>query len=159
MADIQTFPGNPKVVSDLQSALASEAHLNLQYRMYQRLLKFMGAKKLAPKMHKFGDDTHDWLKAVTDQVLFLGGKPAYTILPVAPADTLTDILANALTAEMATVQPYEQAIETARLAFDDATRNLYEHLRKWHNGHIGWLMTQLNLIKGIGEEEYLAEKL
>jgi bacterioferritin len=156
---MKTFPGDPKVIAVLHDALIYEAHMNLQYRLDQRLLKFMGAKKVASKFHAFGDDAHSWMGMLTKQILFLGGDAAYQIPPITSPSTLTDLLQDALALEMATVQPFEQAIEICRLAFSDAERNIFEHLRKWENRHIGWLMTQLNLIGGIGESEYLAEKL
>ena len=157
----KTFPGNPAVIKALQAALVSEAHLNLQYRSYQRLLKFMGVKATSKKMNKFGDDAHYWMKQVSDQILFLGGDAQYSIPAIADPDpqTVTGLLSSALALETAIVQPYEDAIETARVSRDDVTRNLYEHLRKDHNHHLGWLMRQLNLIEGMGEPTYVSTKI
>jgi bacterioferritin len=157
MADPLAFQGNPKVIAALQQSLVYEAHLNLQYRNDQRLLKFMGVKPLAGHIKSFGDDAHDWQKAVTKQLLFLGGNVAYEIPPITSPDTVTDVFTDALVLEMATVDPFETAIQTAMAAKDDASRNLWEHLRKWHNKHILWLNRQLVLIKGTGENDYIAQ--
>lgn len=151
--------GNLDVIRALQAAAAQEAHLNLQYRLNARSLKFMGLKKLTCKMNKLGSGAHCFLKQVTDRVLFLEGDPGYEIEPVVEQTSVTDLLKNALALEMAVVQPYEQNIQTAMKALDDSTRNLFEHLVKWHQHHVGWLEQQLRLIDGLGEAEYMAEKL
>lgn len=151
--------GSPEVLATLQFAIGAEAHLNAQYRLDWRSVKFMGAKKTAKKLKEFGGDVHDWVKKVTDRLLFLEGTPEYTMLKVAEGETLTQTLQNELALEMAIVKPYEEAVQIAMKAFDDTTRNLYEHLLKWHEAHVAWLETQLNLIEMMGEPEYVAEKL
>lgn len=151
--------GNLDVIRGLQAAAAQEAHLNLQYRLNARSLKFMGLKKLTCKMTKFGDGTHCFLKLVSDRILFLEGDPGYAIAPVVEQTSVTDLLKNALAAEMAIVGPYEQAVQVAMKALDDTSRNLFEHLVKWHQKHVGWLEQQLRLVEGLGEAEYMAEKL
>jgi bacterioferritin (cytochrome b1) len=159
MAEMLNFPGDPKVIAVYQEALVFEAHLNLQYRMDQRQLKFMGLKPIAKKMHKFGDDAHRWQGSVTKHLMFLGADAAYKIPEITNQATLTAILSDALDLEMATVKPYEEGIEICRVAMDDASRNGLEHYRKWHNVHISWLMTNLNLIKMVGEDDYITTKI
>lgn len=151
--------GNLNVIAALEAAAAQEAHLNLQYRLNTRSVKFMGLKKLTCKLHKFGSDAHDFLKYVTDRTLFLGGDPSYEVAEVVEQTSVTELLKNSLALEMAIIQPYEQNIQVAMKALDDTTRNLFEHLLKWHQKHIGWLEQQLRLIDGLGEAEYMAEKL
>jgi bacterioferritin len=154
--------GSPEVLAALQFAISAEAHLNAQYRLDWRSVKFMGAKKIAKKLHKFGDDAHDWVKKATDRLLFLEGTPDYTMTRVSEAEGETPLTATftvELGLEMAIVGPYEEAIQTAMKALDDTTRNLFEHLIKFHQLHIAWLETQLRLIGTMGEPDYVAEKL
>jgi bacterioferritin len=151
--------GNPEVIAALEAAAAREAQLNLQYRQDWRSIKFMGAKKTARKLKRFGSDAHDWLKELTDRVLFLGGRPSYSIPAIAEQPNFTEVLKNELALEMAIIAPYEQNVQLAMRALDDTTRNLFEHLLKWHEEHVGWLEQQLRLIDELGAEEYIAEKL
>jgi bacterioferritin len=152
--------GNPEVIQALQAALAQEAHLNIQYRHDWRLVAFWGIKKTAKKMHCFGGDAHDWMRKVADRILILGGETNYSVGDIVDQSTLTEVFQNELRLEMEILQPYEMAIQTAMRAFDDATRNLFEHLIKWHQQHVGWLEQQLRLIDAVGGEgEYVAEKL
>jgi len=60
---------------------------------------------------------------------------------------------------MAILTPYEASVKIATTALDDTTRNLFEHLLKWHQKHVAWLEIQLRLIANLGEKEYIAEKL
>jgi bacterioferritin len=151
--------GSPAVIQTLMFAASAEARLNMQYRLDERYLKFSGVKKTASKLKSFGDDAHCYMKQVTNRLLFLEGKPTYVPGISETQPTLTATLQNDLALEMAIVMPYENAVKTAVANSDDTTRNLFEHLLKFHQRHVGWLETQLRLIDGMGEEEYIAEKL
>jgi bacterioferritin len=151
--------GSPEVLKALQTGADAEATLNLTYRLDRRSLKFMGLKKLEGKMEAYGDDGHKFLKLVTDRILFLGGSPSYTLAKITEQATVTALLKNNLALENAIIAPYEQAVQVAMKALDDTSRNLFEHLLKWHEDHVAWLEIQLRLIDGMGEAEYIAEKL
>ena len=149
--------GNPQVITSLQAAAASEARLAMQYALDKRSLRFIGVKKT--NAGSYSDDAHCYFKKVTKRILLLGGDPSYTIGDIKEQDTVTDLYANELAMEMAIVTPYEQAVQTAMKALDDTTRNLFEHLLKWHQQHVAWLEQQLRLIKTLGENEYIAEMM
>lgn len=151
--------GSAPVLETLQSAAAAEAHLNLQYRLDARSLKFMGIKQVAKKTDEFGSDTHDFLKYVTKRILFLEGDPSYQIPKIVEQSTLTALFKAELALELAIVKPYEDAVQVAMNALDDTTRNLFEHLLKWHEKHVDWLERQLRLIEGMGEATYISAKL
>jgi bacterioferritin len=151
--------GDPKVIAALEAALAASSHLNIQYRADWRTTKFNGVKKVAKKLHGLGSDLHHWTKKFSDQVLLLGGSVSYAPSEVVSKPTLTDIFENELALEYAMKTPQEQAIQTAMAAMDDPTRNLFEHSLKASAKRIGWLEQQLRLIKAMGEDEYVAEKM
>lgn len=152
--------GNPDVIRALQAALALEAQLNLKYRLDWRVLKFNGLRKLTGRFDQFGDDAHCWLEKVTDRILFLGGDPSYAVAgALTRSPNLTEMIQADLALEMAIVEPYERAVQIAMAALDDTTRNLFEHLLKWHEKHVGKLEQMLRLIDGLTEEEFIAEQL
>jgi bacterioferritin len=150
---------SPEVIKVLEAGADAEARLNLQCRLDQRSLKFMGLKKLAGKARHFGDDAHFFLKKLTDRILLLGGSPAYNAGEILEQSTVTALFQNELALETGIVAPYEEAVQVAMKALDDASRNLFEHLLKWHEAHIGWLECQLRLIEGMGEATYISTKL
>lgn len=151
--------GNPAVVKLLQAAIPGEAHLNLQYRMNARLLKFEGISKASKTFSKFAGDQHDFLKAVTDQLLFLSDDPAskataaYQPAGIAEPKSITELLESSLGFENAICAQYEQGIPVATAARDDETRNLFEHLIKWHHDHVRWLEKKLRNIAKYGEDQ------
>lgn len=151
--------GNPQVIKALQAAAAQEAQLHLQQRLDHRSLKFMGVKKVSKKIQGMAESSHDFLRYVVERVLFLEGDPSYQIGKISEQSSVTTLLQNELALHMAIVQPYEAAVQTAMKALDDTSRNLFEHLLKWHQKQIGWLEQQLRLIQALGETEYIAEKL
>jgi bacterioferritin len=151
--------GNPDVLAALESALAEQRHANLQFRSDQLSLKKLGAKRTSKKFHDFGDESHKFYKLLTKRILLLDGDPSGAVAPIAEADSLTAVLQNALAMETKSCTAYEQAIQIAMKAYDDGTRNLFEHLIKWIQKIINWLEIQLAIIKKIGEDDYLAEML
>lgn len=152
--------GSPDAIKALQAGLPLEGHLNMQCRQDQRVVKFKGVKKVAKHIKKMGDNAHDFQKYLTKRILFLEGDVGFTLPAVEDGDrSLTQILQNLLGLNMDIIKPYEQAIQTAAKVLDDTTRNLFEHLLKWHEQDVYWLEQQLDLIKSLGETEYIAEKL
>ena len=135
--------GKPEVLQVLISALAQERHANLQFRSDRLSLKKLGARKTSEKFDKFADKSHGFYEELTKRLLFLDGNPSGSVDPVSEADSLTGVLQNALAIETASCGDYEQAIQVAMKAYDDGTRNLFEHLVKWKQRIINWLMLYL----------------
>lgn len=152
--------GKPEVMATLQAALSAERHLNLQYRSdHKSVSKSIGAKKVAKKLKHFADDEHFFYNRIKNRILQLEGSLSGPVADIVEATTLTDTLRNELASETALLLPYEKAIQTAMAAYDDHTRNLFEHLIKWHHDHVEWLELQLRLIDNLTEANYIAEKL
>ena len=150
--------GNLEVIQALQAALAREAQLNMQYRHDWRIVKFMRVKAVARKLHKLGGEAHSFMKKVADRILFLGGGTNFAVGQIVDQQNLTAIFAGELALEMGIVQPYEQSVQLAMKALDDTTRNLFEHLLKWHEEHVAWLEGQQRLMASMGgEAEYIQE--
>jgi bacterioferritin (cytochrome b1) len=162
----QVFTGDPKVITALQQALVFEAHMNMEYREYSRLLKFAGLD-LCKKFKEFGDQAHYWQKKVSALLLYRGGPTGFTMPTVtSPGLGVEALFTEALNYEMAIAggpnSPYERSVEVSRAAYDDEVRNAFEHMLKVPCGHhkqIGWLKQQLNLMDAIGIDEYIAEHL
>lgn len=155
--------GNATVLSNFKAAIPLEATFNLQCRMNKRVLDYLGVKKLKGKMNEFGDDGHRFLKRVTKQFFFLSGDgpvdASYQPGAIGTPPSITAMFDSLLAMEISICAEYEQHVEVARLAMDDKSRNLWEHLIKWHRGHQDWLEKQLRVIQGLGEDEYIAENI
>jgi bacterioferritin len=155
--------GSPKVIAVLQAALPMEATLNEQYRNDEALLRFWHLKKLPGKIDKFGDDAHQYRRMIGKRLLRISGdEPAtaqFSIGPVKCPTSVTAMFSDDLASELAICTAYEDNVAICTAEKDDDSRNLFEHLIKWHHDSVAWLEAQLRLIKSLGEQEYLAEKL
>jgi bacterioferritin len=151
--------GDPKVIAGLQAALAQEATLQLQYQADARQLKSMGLDGLASKVCGFGTDSKCFLKKLMRRLLLFRSPIGYSPDAVVDRSDITELLSGELALEMAIVNPYEQQIQVAQKAFDDTTRNLYEHLLKWHQEHVEWIEKQQAQLDKVGETDYFSEKM
>ena len=155
--------GSPEVVKVLQAALAAESHLNLQYRLDRESLKHAGIKRAGAKVKKFAHEAHGFRSAVNKQLLFLAGDQAgaatYSVAPVIEQATVAALFDNELKLNMTICATYEQNIQVAVQALDDETRNLFEHLIKWHHDHVRWIEQQIRLIGSLGEGSYITTQV
>jgi bacterioferritin (cytochrome b1) len=156
--------GSPEVIKSLQGGVALEAHLNEQYRSDRDSLKHAGIKKAAGKIKGFAHQAHLWRSMIRKQLLFEtsdgttveAGATAFSIPVIADRPTLTQLFQGELVENQAICAQYERNIPIAMAALDDETRNLWEHLIKWHHGHIRWIEAQLRAIASYasGESDY-----
>lgn len=151
--------GSPAVIASLRAAQDLEATLSLQYGLDASCLEDMGLKKLAKRADRYSDEAEDYLDKITDRILFLEGDPSFNSANIKAQLSITDLLRNELDMEMLIVDPYEGSIQIAVAARDDTTRNLFEHLLKWHQKHIDWIEEQLTLIDALGEVVFIAQKI
>jgi bacterioferritin (cytochrome b1) len=148
--------GNPEVLAALQSAVAAEVHLNAQYRADWRSVRFIGAKKTAKKIKEFGSDAHEWVKCVQDRLLLLGGDLSYSPGAIVQAPTLTATFTAELALENAARTIYQSIAKVAD-ADDATTVHKAQHLKMYHEEHVGWLEQQLRIIASKSEADYILE--
>lgn len=151
--------GDKKVIAGLQAALALEATLQLQYHADARMLKAMGLKSLAHTASDYGEETEGFLDKLMKRLVLFQSSIAFSPDAVEDRSDVAELLAGEMALEMGIVDPYEQQVEVARLAYDDTTRNLYEHLLKWHQGHIATLEREQALLEKLGEQEYVSARI
>jgi bacterioferritin len=151
--------GDSKVIAGLQAALPLEATLQLQYQADARMLKEMGLKSLGSKASDHGDAARGFLDQLMKRLLFFQESVAYAPDAVEDRSDISSLFAGELALEMAVVTPYEQQIRVATAALDDTTRNLYEHLLKWHQGHVKNIERQMALLDKLGEQGYISAKI
>jgi bacterioferritin len=151
--------GNPAVIQAIQGALAMEASLQLQYHLDWRLLKNMGMKGSAKKASAMGEDGEDFLKQLTDRLLYFDASAAYASAETIDAPSVQALFQRELKMESDLIEPYEGIVIIAAQAKDDTTRNLFEHLLKWHEGHVDYISRELALIDKLGEATYISSRI
>src|SRR4029079_10667521 len=97
---------------------------------------------------------------VISRILFLEGVPnlqRYHKLRV--GETVKEPLESDPQLESTAIQFLNQGIEAARKIGDNATEDLFTRILVGEEHHTDWLETQLELIRQVGEQNYLAQQM
>jgi bacterioferritin len=68
-------------------------------------------------------------------------------------------LQSDLTLEVDAVKMYNEAIQVAVEARDNASRELFEGILKNEEEHVDWLEAQIHMIEEMGYERYLSRQM
>ena len=152
--------GDAKVIESLNRLLTIELTAINQYFVQAKMFRNWGYEVLAKKMwdESMGEMKH--ADKIIERILFLEGVPniaRYDVIRV--GTTVPEMLKNDLALEGGGVKTYNEAIDLCLRAKDGGTRELLEGILKSSEEHVDWLETQLGLIKQLGLETYLAEKM
>lgn len=151
--------GNPRVIEHLNKALREELTAINQYFVHAEMCHNWGYHALGSHIRKQSIDEMRHAEALVERILFLDATPAMEPMPLAIGGSVKQQLTNDLALEHGAVRSYNEAIEVARQAGDNASRDLFERLLKDEEGHVDWLEAQLHQIGEIGYERYLSEQI
>ena len=152
--------GDSKVIEALNRALTIELTAINQYFIHAKMLKNWGYMALAKKMmeESIGEMKH--ADKLIERILFLEGVPNIARYDVIRAGTdVKEQLEHDLKLESSGVKAYNEAIALCVASKDNGTRELMEGILVNSEEHVDWLETQLGLIKSIGLQNYLSQKL
>jgi bacterioferritin len=152
--------GNDQILDALNRALTIELTAINQYFCQSKMCKNWGFLRLAAKHYEesIGEMRH--ADKIIERILFLDGVPEiarYDVIRVG-AD-VKEQLENDLALETGGVGAYNELVNLAIQLRDNGTHALALEILKESEEHVDWLETQLNLIKTVGLERYLAEHM
>ena len=152
--------GDPDIIELLNEVLTAELTAINQYFLDAKMLDNWGLDRLA---HHFRDASIDEMKdaeRVTDRILYLDGMPNYQrVGPVRIGETAMEKLQLALDLEKEAIERYNRGVVLARDKGDNGTRQMLAELLVDEEEHADWLETQLEAIRQVGEQNYLAQQL
>lgn len=152
--------GDPKVVKALNEVLTGELTAINQYFLHARMCKSWGYDRIADKVYKESIDEMKHAQALIDRVLFLEGIPNVQKLgDLNIGETVIEQFEADLALEMIAIPRLRNAIKLCYEANDHTSRELLEHILESEEGHVDWIESQLELIKQVGKENYLAEQI
>src|SRR5690606_25482273 len=97
---------------------------------------------------------------VTDRILYFDGVPNYQrYFPLRIGETVPEMFQADLELEYAAVERLGRGIALATERSDHGTRDLFERILVAEEEHVDWIETQLETIRIIGVEHYLAQQL
>ena len=152
--------GNEKVIALLNEALKEELTAISQYFVHAEMCENWGYEKLAKFIKKQSIDEMKHAEALIERILFLDGAPKMAeVLPLKVGANVKAQLENDLKLELNAIVMYNASAQAAADSGDNASRELFTSLLKDEEGHADWLETQVGLIKEVGIENYLAQKV
>jgi bacterioferritin len=152
--------GNEEVLNLLNQLLTNELTAINQYFIHAKMCENWGYERLA---HKIRDESIDEMRhadQVISRILFLEGVPnlqRYHKLMV--GETVKEQLECDLKLEYAAITFLNQGIVAARSAGDLASEDLMMKILVSEQDHTDWIETQLELIRQVGEQNYLAQQM
>jgi bacterioferritin len=152
--------GNEEVVDLLNQLLTNELTAINQYFIHAKMCENWGYDRLAHKVREESIDEMKHAEAVIDRILFLEGVPnlqRYNKLHV--GETVKEQLESDLQLEYAAITFLNQGIDAARKAADNASEDLLTKILVSEEEHTDWIETQLELIRQVGEQNYLAQQI
>jgi bacterioferritin len=152
--------GNEEIVDLLNQLLTNELTAINQYFIHAKMCENWGYDRLA---HKLRDESIDEMKhadQVISRILFLEGVPNLQRLhKIRVGETVKEQLESDLQLEYSAITFLNQGIAAARTASDNATEDLMTKILVSEEEHTDWIETQLELIRQVGEQNYLAQQI
>ena len=133
--------GDPEVIEFLNEALTAELTAINQYFIHAKMCENWGFARLAEKIREESIDEMKDADVLIERILYLDGVP------------------NLQRYGNVTVERYNRGIELAVAKHDNGTRELLEARLVGEESHADWLETQIELVRQVGIEQYLATQI
>ena len=152
--------GDPEILKLLQDVLSAELTAINQYFIHARMLRNWRYMRLADHAEKESIGEMKHAQDAMDRILYLDGIPnmqKYMKINVGP--TVPDMMKVDLDLEYDAVKRLNHGIQLAMQKGDNGSRALFEKILLSEEEHIDWLEAQIQQIKDIGAENYLAQQI
>jgi bacterioferritin len=152
--------GDLQVIKALNEVLTGELTAINQYFLHAKMCKNWGFHRIAERTYKESIDEMKHAQNLVDRILFLDGIPNLQKLDkLNIGETVKEQIESDLALEFLAVERLKKGIDVCFAAKDHTSRELLEEILADEEDHIDWLETQLNVIKSVGYEYYLAQQL
>lgn len=152
--------GNDEVLRLLNELLTNELTAINQYFIHSKMCANWGFELLGKKIRLESIDEMKHADEVITRILFLEGVPNLQRLnKLKVGETVKEQFECDLQLEYGAIKFLNDGIDAARKAGDNGTEDLMKRILVGEEVHTDWLESQLELIKQIGEQNYLAQQL
>jgi bacterioferritin len=149
--------GNEKIIERLNARLADELTAINQYMVHSEMCANWHYERLHRATEKRAIEEMKHAEKLIGRILFLEGRPVVSSLnKISIGEDAATQLKNDQAAETTAVQAYNDDIAFAAKAGDYGTREMLESILKDEEDHLDWLEAQLDQIRQIGLQNYLA---
>jgi len=152
--------GNPKVLETLNSLLADELTAINQYMVESEMCDNWGYERLHKANEKRAVDEMKHAEKLIKRILFLEGSPTVTKLrKINIGQDVESQLKNGIESETGAIKGYNDGIALSLECGDNGSRELLDSILKDEEDHIDWLEVQLDQIKQMGLQNFLAQQI
>jgi len=152
--------GNEKIIEHLNARLADELTAINQYMVHAEMCENWNYKKLEEIIQKRAIAEMKHAEKLIARILFLEGIPIVSKLnQIAIGAEVPKMHEYDHDAEEGAIRGYNESIRLAADVGDNNTKVLLESILKEEEEHINWIEAQLDQIKQIGIQNYLAEQI
>ena len=152
--------GDRNVIDLLNDVLTAELTSVNQYFADAKMCANWGYERLA---EKFRDESISEMKdadSLIERILYLEGVPNLQRLgSVRIGETVPEKLTLALDLERSAIERLNAGIATCVDSGDHGSRELLDDILEGEEAHADWIETQLDLLRQVGEQHYLAQQI
>ncbi len=148
------------VVNILNKVLTADLTAINQYFVHAKMCQNWGYERLYHKIYERSIDEMKDADVLIGHILYLEGVPnVQRMNSVHVGETVSEQLKLDLKAEQEMLAILNDGIIHCTKVMDFTTRHMLEDMAKDVDGHIDWIETQMETIKQVGLENYLAEQI
>ena len=149
-----------KLLDLLNKGIARELQVSIQYMWQHVQVTGMDGAVVEDTFRKTAIVEMKHAEKLIARILFLDGRPIVSNLnQIFIGAEVPKMHENDHGAELGAVQAYNESIRLAAELGDNNTRVLLESILKDEEDHIDWIEAQLDEIKQMGAQNYLAQQI
>jgi bacterioferritin len=153
-------PRDPRIVHLLNDALTYELTITNTYFLHSRMLDSWGFPRLGKIFYDLSIDEMRDADSIIQRILMFDGHPNVQRLnPITIGEDAEEILTLGLAGEVEAVRAFNAAGEECRALGDHGTASIFDAMVRDEEAHGDWFEAQLQAIKVIGIQAYLAQQV
>ena len=148
------------VLDYLNRILTNELTSINQYFLHAEMCQNWGYERLYHKIRAESIDEMKHAEELIEHILYLEGVPNVQRLgTIRTGETVVEQLKLDLEVEQSAVTLFNEAVAHCAQVGDNTTREKLEDMLKSEEGHVDFIETQLETIKQVGIQNYLAQQI
>jgi bacterioferritin len=152
--------GDDRVIEALNEVLTSELTAINQYFIHAKMSANWGYERRAEHLRHESIDEMKHAERLIERILYFEGTPnMQRLFPVQVGESVQEQLQLDLNVEYEAVPRLNHGIALCVEVGDNGTRELFEDILVSEEEHVDWLETQLETIRQVGIENYLAQQM
>ena len=153
-------PASPRVIELLNAALTFELTVTNTYFLHARMLDNWGLGRLGKVFYDLSIDEMKDADALINRILMFEGHPNVQKLgAITAGETAEEMLALAYQSEIAAVAQFNAGAQECHTFGDHGTAAVFEEMVRDEERHADWFESQLDAIRLLGVEAYLAQQI